>query len=104
LQYKHDGPLLCGMSDDQTKSFETVWALSGRLRALGVFHSKSALCGVFAWAREPLNSQKRRCLARAVQHFKHAASFNYIGNLVFRIAHNFVFAPRPGPLWAFKWP
>ena len=25
--------------------------------------------------------------------FKHAASFNYIGNLIFRIAHNFVFAP-----------
>jgi len=24
--------------------------------------------------------------------FKHAASFNYIGNLIFRVAHNFVFA------------
>ena len=26
------------------------------------------------------------------EHFEHAASFEYIGNLIFRLAHNFVFA------------
>jgi hypothetical protein len=39
---------------------------SGPLSALGIFHSKSVLCGAFVWARRVLNSQKRRFLARAV--------------------------------------
>ena len=38
----------------------------GRLSALSVFHIKSVLYGVFVWAREVLNSQKRRFPARAV--------------------------------------
>jgi hypothetical protein len=38
----------------------------GRLSALSVSHGKSVLNGVFVWAREVLNSQKRRFPARAV--------------------------------------
>ena len=34
--------------------------------ALGVFQSKSGLCGGFVWARRARNSQKRRSPARAV--------------------------------------
>jgi hypothetical protein len=38
----------------------TVRALPGRLRTLGVFHSKSVLYDTFVWARRALKSLKRR--------------------------------------------
>jgi hypothetical protein len=55
-----------GPSEDRQAAFEAVRTLPGRLRGLSVLPSKSALCGVFVWARRALNREKRRLPARAV--------------------------------------
>ena len=43
-----------------------AWAHSGQSRALSASDRESVLYGAFAWASRVLNSQKRRCPARAV--------------------------------------
>jgi hypothetical protein len=52
---------------DASKFEWTVRALSRRLSALSVSHSKSFLYGVFVWARRALNSSNLRFPARAVE-------------------------------------
>jgi hypothetical protein len=60
FRYRVESELL-----DPNGASVTVRVRPGRLSALSVSHSKSALYGAFVWTRRALNRQKRRFPARA---------------------------------------